>query len=112
MRFPQLKIGQQFEYQGKRYTKTGPLTASEEETGASAMIRRSAEVTEVINPAADLPVKQEKQRFSREEVSQLFAVYRSKLLNEFKGKVGNDKTIQIETLISILSELDPFDTST
>lgn len=42
MRFPQLKIGQQFEYQGKRYTKTGPLIASEGGTGASAMIRRSA----------------------------------------------------------------------
>ncbi|MET0075962.1 MAG: hypothetical protein ABW130_17050 [Candidatus Thiodiazotropha lotti] len=45
MRFPLLKPGQKFIYQEKRYTKTGPMTVSEEESGKTCMIRRSAEVT-------------------------------------------------------------------
>ncbi|MES9980032.1 MAG: hypothetical protein ABW107_14915, partial [Candidatus Thiodiazotropha sp. 6PLUC5] len=49
MRFPHLKIGQSFIYQGKRYSKTGPMTASEEESGKSCMIRRSAEVMTLDN---------------------------------------------------------------
>lgn len=44
MRFPHLPIGQRFSFKGKTYTKTGPLTASEEETGKSQLIMKSAEV--------------------------------------------------------------------
>jgi hypothetical protein len=106
MRFPQIKIGQQFEYQGKRYTKTGPLTASEESTGASAMIRRSAEVTLVDNAATVVPVKQ---NFSRQEVDELCRLYRSKLMKEIQRKTDNDTVTQIELLISVISEIDPFD---
>jgi hypothetical protein len=108
MRFPQLKIGQQFEYQGKRFTKTGPLTASEEGTGANAMIRRSAEVVLVDNAMADVPIKQLKQNFSREDVAELCQAYRSKLINELQEKVDKDNVIHIESLIITLSEIDPF----
>ena len=47
MRFPQLNIGDQFEYQGERWTRTGPLTAVRQSDGQSAMIPRYATVSRI-----------------------------------------------------------------
>ncbi len=47
MRFPQLNIGDQFEYQGERWTKTGPLTAVRQSDNQSAMIPRYASVSRI-----------------------------------------------------------------
>ncbi|MDH5179660.1 MAG: hypothetical protein OEZ39_18155 [Gammaproteobacteria bacterium] len=44
MKFVQVDDGQQFEYQGKIYTKKGPMMAVDA-TGASKLIPRSADVT-------------------------------------------------------------------
>ena len=44
MRFPQLDIGDRFEYQGKIWIKNGPLTAVRQSDGQSAMIPRYASV--------------------------------------------------------------------
>jgi hypothetical protein len=45
MKFNDLRPGELFEYAGKRYRKSGPLTASPIDGGGSAMIARSASVT-------------------------------------------------------------------
>ena len=42
MKFPHLKIGERFEFQGKTYVKVGPLTAQEIEGEGQRMIPRSA----------------------------------------------------------------------
>jgi hypothetical protein len=47
MKFPQLPIGSRFTWQGERYCKSGPMTATVEGSGTSRMIPRSA----VIAPA-------------------------------------------------------------
>ena len=44
-KFSLLAIGETFEYQGERYTKSGPLIASRLENGSQRMIPRSAVVT-------------------------------------------------------------------
>lgn len=109
MRFPQLKIGQQFEYQGKRYTKTGPLTATEEATGASAMIRRSADVTLVDRVADEALVEQVKQNYSRDEAIELCREYRIKLTQELQSRTDENGRLQIDSVITTISRLDPFD---
>ena len=47
MRFHQLPVGETFEYQGKLYVKTGPLTAAARDGGAQRCIPRSAGVRPV-----------------------------------------------------------------
>jgi len=44
MKFPQLPVGQRFEYQGETLVKVGPMTACNERGGNSRLIPRSAAV--------------------------------------------------------------------
>lgn len=44
MKFHLLPIGESFSYQGITYTKSGPLTASSDDTGSNKMISRSANI--------------------------------------------------------------------
>ncbi len=41
MKFPHLKIGDRFEFQGRTYVKVGPLTAQDVESNQQRMIPRS-----------------------------------------------------------------------
>ncbi|MBW9266083.1 polysulfide reductase chain A [Candidatus Thiodiazotropha sp. LNASS1] len=109
MRFPQLKIGQQFEYQGKQYTKTGPLTASEEGTGASAMIRRSAEVTLIDGAVSGALKQQVKQSYSREEVNELCKGYRTRIIQESQKIADVNGTLQLEQLLVLIKDNDMFE---
>ncbi|MES9818713.1 MAG: hypothetical protein ABW155_18930 [Candidatus Thiodiazotropha sp.] len=102
MRFPQLKIGQQFEYQGKRYTKTGPLTATEEGTGAGAMIRRSAEVVLVDGEVAVSSAAQLKQNYSRQEMLDLCRDYRLKLNHELKKMAVVEGGLELDTVLRVI----------
>ncbi len=104
MRFPQVKIGQQFEYQGKRYTKTGPLTASEEGTGASAMIRRSAEVLLVGGAEPGTMKKQVKQIYSREEVIELCMAYTMSLAQESRKIADENGSLRLERLLALIED--------
>ncbi|EGV50232.1 polysulfide reductase chain A [Candidatus Endoriftia persephone str. Guaymas] len=51
MRFPQLAMGQRFRFQGRVFTKSGPLTAREEGSQNNQLMRKSAEV-ELLDNAA------------------------------------------------------------
>jgi fermentation-respiration switch protein FrsA (DUF1100 family) len=57
MRFHDLAVGTDFEYRGRRYVKTGPLTARAPE-GGDRIIPRSAPVTSAESPgsAPDRPL--------------------------------------------------------
>lgn len=44
MKFQHLKIGQQFEYQGQTYVKSGPLVANQIKTGQQKLIPRYAAI--------------------------------------------------------------------
>jgi hypothetical protein len=52
MKFPQLPIGERFEYQGATLVKIGPLTACADHGGDSRLIPRSAVVTPTAAPMA------------------------------------------------------------
>ena len=55
MKFPQLPIGEHFEYQGQTLVKIGPMTACNASGGESRLIPRSALVIPAGMPAAEPP---------------------------------------------------------
>ncbi len=73
-KFSLLAIGDTFEYQGERYTKSGPLTASRLDTGNQRMIPRSAMVAPLSGTPALSAEVQDKQ-LPAEQVLEAFAHY-------------------------------------
>jgi hypothetical protein len=106
MRFAQLNVGQQFSFEDKRYTKTGPLTASQDGTGNSRMIRRSAEVMIINDVPTTETIEQTKQSYSRQEVLECCGAYQSTLIQELQKLTDDKGSVQVENVISIMSELD------
>ncbi|MBV2136465.1 MAG: hypothetical protein KUF79_06650 [Candidatus Thiodiazotropha sp. (ex Ctena orbiculata)] len=102
MRFPQLTIGQQFEYQGKRYTKTGPMTATEESTGASTMIRRSAEVIVVVDVQVEPSTKQVKKSYNRRELLELCQEYKTKLHSQLRQMATDEGGLQLDPVLNVI----------
>lgn len=100
MRFPQVPIGQRFTYQDKHYTKTGPLTASEEGSGAQRMIPRSAEVA--LLDTAGQPVKEIKQRYSRSEVDGLMRRFKAELVDALRAMASGDGSLQLDRVIELI----------
>lgn len=101
MRFPQLRIGQRFTYQGNRYTKSGPLTASEEGSGKQRMIMRAAEVT-LLESTADDPVKTSKQRFKRAEVDQLLKGFREVLDERVRALADEEGNLRLKQVLQLI----------
>lgn len=99
MRFPQLPIGQRFRYQGRVYCKTGPLTASEEDTGQSRLIMKSTEVTPL--DAAE-SMQESKQRFNRPEVEALCSRYRSELRAAILDRAGSQSSLAVRELLDLI----------
>lgn len=58
MKFHLVPIGEKFTFKGEVYTKSGPIAASPEASGASRMIARSANVSlcNIIEPIEDTVV--------------------------------------------------------
>jgi hypothetical protein len=104
MRFPLLKIGQKFLYQEQRYCKTGPMTASHEESGKQCMIRRSAEVRLVDDHgeiAQTLP-----DQFSRDQVLSLLQAYQSELKTRLDDAFGATGNLQLADVLKIVEGCD------
>jgi hypothetical protein len=100
MRFPQLPIGQRFGYQGKTFTKTGPLTASEEGTGKSQLIKKSAEVAPLdFQPQPT----EEKRQYNRQEVAELFARYRAGLTEAVVARAGPQTSLPVQDVLEIIA---------
>lgn len=53
MRFHQLPVGENFTFQGERYTKRNDLMAVHAETGKQQLVKRSAEVEPVSGPGTE-----------------------------------------------------------
>lgn len=51
MKFPHVKIGDRFEFQGRTYVKVGPLTAQDVESNQQRMIPRSVLVEPLSGPS-------------------------------------------------------------
>jgi hypothetical protein len=104
MRFPQVEIGQRFSFQGRRYTKTGPLTASEEGTGSQRMIQRSAEVALLDAPAE--PARSLRRGHRRAELERAVASYRRTLERRFRQAVDGDGKLRLETALDLLDTVE------
>ena len=101
MRFPQLPIGQRFRYQGKVFSKTGPLTASEEGTGNSRLIMKSAEVTLLDLAASALEAKQQ---FTRQEVEALCARFQAELHGIINDYAGPQTSLAIRDVLKLIEK--------
>ncbi|MEJ2693505.1 MAG: polysulfide reductase chain A [Candidatus Thiodiazotropha sp.] len=100
MRFPQVAIGQRFTFQGRQYTKTGPLTASEEHTGKQRLLARSAEVTLI--DGAGQAVKEIKQRYNRAEMVRLLANFKAELVESLCEAAAEDGTLPLDQVVSLI----------
>jgi hypothetical protein len=74
MKFYLLPVGQAFEYQGKRYTKSGPLTASLEGDGRNKLIPRSADVQATDSIIQASPVEQV-EKLDKDRVVKYFTLF-------------------------------------
>ena len=100
MRFPQVPIGQRFTFQGRQYTKTGPLTASEEHTGKQRLLPRSAEVALV--DAAGQAVKEIKRRYNRAEMVRLLTNFKAELVKSLREAAAEDGTLTLEQVVALI----------
>ena len=110
MKFPQVSIGQRFAYQGRQYTKTGPLTASEEGTGQNRLIMKSAEVSLLDGPGGGQPQAQ-KRNYSREEVETLLGDYRSALQKALLEAVDAKGALDRQGILELIGRQPLFDRS-
>lgn len=102
MKFPQLPVGQRFGFKGKTYTKTGPLTASEEGTGKSQLIMKSAEVTPL--DLFEKPMEQQERQFSEGEVREMFASYREQLRKAFLEQADQQEGPLLDQFLELMDE--------
>ncbi|MCU7796830.1 MAG: polysulfide reductase chain A [Candidatus Thiodiazotropha sp. (ex Semelilucina semeliformis)] len=100
MRFPQVKTGQRFTYQGMQYTKTGPLTASEEGSGEQRMIMRSAEVA--LLDVTGKPEKSTRQQYTRSELEAEIQRFKTSLASGVKAAAEDDGTLQLEQVLALI----------
>lgn len=68
MKFYLVPVGQEFNYQGEAYIKTGPLTASPKTGGKDKLIPRSAMTAPVGSHAPSEPDDSDKQYLSKDAV--------------------------------------------
>jgi hypothetical protein len=101
MRFPQVQIGQRFTYQGRQYTKSGPLTASEEGSGKQKMILRSAEVALLDVPAGE-PAAALKQRYKRAEVEHVLMQFKRALAARVRAAADDDGSLRLDQMLQLI----------
>jgi hypothetical protein len=104
MRFPYLKIGQGFIFQGKKYTKTGPMTATEEESGKNCMIRRSADVIpeESLADSGKAVIRS----FTGDQAADLLQAYKTELKLQLQSVFDERKAIEINDILTLMDALD------
>ena len=105
MRFPQVRIGQRFSYQGQEYTKTGPLTASEEGSGKQRMIMRAAEVRLLEAATDDAPMTL-KQRYKRAEVARVLRGFRQALSERVSAAADADGSLPLDQVLQLIEQTE------
>lgn len=102
MKFQQLKIGQQFEYQGNIYVKSSPLLASHTETGEQKLIPRYAAI---VVTEAGLPSEHQKtfHKLNSDQVQTAFDKFYTEVIASLPRA---DSVIDTATLESIQIQLE------
>lgn len=84
MKFQHLKIGQQFEYQGETYVKSGPLVAHHTKTGQQRFIPRYASI--VVNDASAPPEnKKKRSTLDSSQVLMAFDAFYSSVMDSLQA---------------------------
>jgi len=91
MRFTQLPIGDHFEYDNERYSKTGPLTAVNLENNRQRMIPRSALVTPLSATTKSEPAPESDITLDTETIAAAFTRYHETCL-QLLAENGTDAT--------------------
>ena len=91
LKFILLPIGECFEYQDERYSKTGPLTAARLDNNQQRMIPRSALVKPMSPMAAPEPAIESTTTLAPETVATAFARYHDACL-QLLAENGMDET--------------------
>lgn len=94
MKFPQLNIGQRFEWRGRIYTKSGPVAAVDVETRQAQMIPRSA----LVNPVDgnQPPPVRRAPEIRPEQLEPLLAAYRRETLAWAAGHLEQASSAALE----------------
>lgn len=105
IKFLQLKIGQQFEFQGEHFTKVAPLIASNDSDGKQRMIPRSAIVNLLDGNRADVKTTSHQ----NSHLQELLERYHQAVLEELQGIGGEVERLgyaraRIEALHQALTE--------
>ena len=104
MRFPELLIGQRFDCNGRTYIKAGPLTATDEATGRTQLIRKSAEVkpqdgsAEQSTPAPG--------SISQAQRDAVLSAYRASLRQAIEHLAGGQAQLSVDEVLRLV-DADP-----
>jgi len=102
MKFQQVKIGQQFEYQGDIYVKHSPLVASHAETGKQKLIPRYAAIV-VTDTAVNSESKKPGRSLDSEQVQIAFGKFYDCVLDSLQ-KVKPE--LKMQALESVQNRLE------
>ena len=94
MKFKQLNIGQQFEYQGQTYIKTTPLIAKDIETGDQKLIPHYANL--ITDTPSTGSLHKTSPTLASERVTQAISLHKhefSQVMETIKEKIDDDISI-------------------
>jgi len=95
VKFPQLAIGQRFEWRGRVYVKSGPLAGTDVETQQTQIIPRSALVGPTDVKRVDHSRSHHPPGLSPKDVSNLLSVYREETIAWAKEKLGPEASVEL-----------------
>jgi ATP-dependent protease HslVU (ClpYQ) peptidase subunit len=89
MKFQHLPIGTQFRFEGKTYTKTGPLVAAAEDGSGQRVIPRYAMLASLGEPVQATTARGSRQ-IDADKVQTAFACYEADVLRLLETACGDD----------------------
>ena len=101
MKFNQIADGQQFEYQGVVYTRSGPIMATDAK-GRSKMIPRSAEVR-LLSTAAEAKTTAPQKKITVDKAIRAFDDFNAQLNDCMQGQADETGVINIEAIQQCMS---------
>ena len=105
MRFPELFIGQRFACNGRTYIKAGPLTATDEATGKTQLMRKSAEVKPLDGSAeVSIPAPGSISQAQRDAV---LAAYRASLRQAIEHLAGGKAQLSVDEVLRLIAADPP-----
>lgn len=94
MKFSQLSLGDRFIYKGAEYTKSGPLQATEKNTGNERTIMRAAPVEIPASPESEK--KQQNENGAEKQIEVMLTTYHQACMKLITGPDDEEEKMQLE----------------